>query len=118
MHATRSVASNPIVRYAADALRFYMEFHARYDGFYGAFIHDPLAVAATLDRGLVTTEALYVDVETRGELTTGMTVADRRRLTGYPPNLDVAVSANVAAFLDRLVERIGGLAAGHPDVSR
>ena len=51
MLATRSVASNPIVRYVADALRFYMEFHARYDGFYGAFIHDPLAVAATLDRG-------------------------------------------------------------------
>ena len=50
MRATRSVASNPIVRYVADALRFYMEFHARYDGFYGAFIHDPLAVAAALDR--------------------------------------------------------------------
>ena len=69
MHATRSVASNPIVRYVADALRFYMEFHARYDGFYGAFIHDPLAVAAALDPSLVTTEPLYVDVETRGELT-------------------------------------------------
>src|SRR4249919_284696 len=118
MHATRSVASNPIVRYVADALRFYMEFHAAYDGFYGAFIHDPLAVAATLDRSLVTTEAWFVDVETRGELTTGMTVADRRRLTGKPPNLDVAVTANVAEFLDRLVERIGGLAADHPNVSR
>ena len=40
--------------------------------------------------------ALFVDVETRGELTTGMTVADRRRLTGRPPNLDVATSADVA----------------------
>lgn len=117
MHATRSVASNPIVRFVADALRFYMEFHARYDGFYGAFIHDPLALAAALDRTLVTTEALYVDVETHGELTTGMTVADRRRLTGKPPNLDVATSADVAQFLDRLVERIGGLAAGQRNVS-
>ncbi len=117
MHATRSVASNPIVRFVADALRFYMEFHARYDGFYGAFIHDPLALAAALDRTLVTTEALYVDVETNGELTTGMTVADRRRLTGKPPNLDVATSADVAQFLDRLVERVGGLAAGQPNVS-
>ena len=117
MHATRSVASNRIVRFVADALRFYMEFHARYDGFYGAFIHDPMALAAALDRSLVTTEALYVDVETRGELTTGMTVADRRRLTGKPPNLDVATSADVAQFLDRLVERIGGLAAGQPNVS-
>jgi len=118
MQATRSVASNPVVRYVADALRFYMEFHAEYDGFYGAFIHDPLAVAAALDRSLVTTEALYVDVETRGEITAGMTVADRRRLTGHPPNLDVAVSANVPLFLDRLVERVGGLAADQPDVSR
>ncbi len=117
MHATRSVASNPIVRFLADALRFYMEFHARYDGFYGAFIHDPLAVAATLDRSLVTTEPVYVDVETNGELTTGMTVIDRRRLTGKDPNLDVAVSVDVAEFLDRLVERVGGLAANHPDVS-
>ena len=118
MLATRSVASKPIVRYVADALRFYMEFHARYDGFYGAFIHDPLAVAATLDRSLVATEPFHVDVETRGELTAGMTVADRRHLTGKPPNLDVAVSADVATFLDRLIERVGGLAATHPDVSR
>lgn len=112
MLATRSVASNSIVRYVADALRYYMEFHERYDGFYGAFIHDPLVVAAALDRGLVGTEPLYVDVETRGSLTTGMTVADRRRLTGKPPNLDVAVSADVATFMDRLIERVGGLAAG------
>jgi len=117
MRTTRSVASNPVVRYVADALRFYMEFHARYDGFYGAFIHDPLAVAAALDRSLVTTEALYVDVETRGEITAGMTVADQRGLTGRPPNLDVAISADVPRFLDELIERVGGLAADHPNVS-
>jgi purine nucleosidase len=111
MVATRSVASDPIVRFLADALRFYMEFHLRYDGFYGAFIHDPLALAAALDRSLVTTEALYVDVETTGELTTGMTVADRRRMTGKAPNLDVAMSADVPEFLERLIERVGGLAA-------
>jgi purine nucleosidase len=118
MLATRSVAGDPVLRYVADALRFYMEFHARYDGFYGAFIHDPLAVAAALDRRLVTTEALFVDVETTGELTSGMTVADRRRLTGLTPNLDVAVSADVATFLDRLIERVGGLAADLRDASR
>jgi purine nucleosidase len=117
MRATRSVASNPVVRYVADALRFYMEFHARYDGFYGAFIHDPLAVAAALDPSLVTTEAFFVDVEARGELTTGLTLVDRRGLTGRPPNLDVAVTADVPRFMDRLIERVGTLAAGHPDVS-
>jgi purine nucleosidase len=105
------VASNPVIRFVADALRFYFEFHRTYDGFYGAFIHDPLVVATALDRHLVTSEPLYVDVETRGELTTGMTVADRRHLTGKPPNVEVAVSADVATFLDRLIERVGGLAA-------
>jgi purine nucleosidase len=108
---TRSVASNPVVRFIADALRWYFEFHRQYDGFYGAFIHDPLVVAVALDRALVTSQPLFVDVETRGELTTGMTVADRRGLTGRPPNLDVAATADVASFLDRLIERVGGLAA-------
>ena len=118
MRPLHSVASDPIVRYLADALRFYFEFHATYDGFYGAHIHDPLAVAATLDRSLVTSAPRFVDVETRGELTTGMTVADPRGLTGRPPNLDVATGADVPRFLDRLVERIGGLAATLSDVSR
>jgi len=112
-----SKPDDPIVRFVSDALRFYMEFHARYDGFYGAFIHDPLALAAALDRSLVTTEALFVDVETNGELTTGMTVTDRRRTTGKAPNLDVATSANAAEFLDRLIDRVGGLAADRANMA-
>jgi purine nucleosidase len=111
MQATRSVASNPVVRFVADALRFYMEFHSRYDGFYGAFIHDPLAVAAALDPTLVRTEALPVDIELGGTLTTGETVTDWRRVWKRPPNIDVAVEADAAAFLDRFVERVGRLAA-------
>jgi purine nucleosidase len=111
MHATRSVAGNPVVRFIADALRFYMEFHSRNDGFYGAFIHDPFAVAAALDRGLVRTEALTVDIELRGTLTSGETVTDWRRAWKRPPNLDVAVEGDAARFLDRFVERVGDLAA-------
>ena len=100
----------PIVRYLTDALRFYMEFHSRYDGFYGAFIHDPLALAAALDPGLVRVEALTVDVELAGTLTAGETVTDWRRTWGRPPNLDIAVDADAAAFLTRFVERVGDLA--------
>ncbi len=110
MRTTRSVASSPIVRYLADALRFYMEFHARYDGFYGAYIHDALALAAALDPGLVRTEALTVDVETSGRITTGETVADWRHQWGRPPNCDLAVSAASAVFLERFIERVGALA--------
>jgi purine nucleosidase len=108
--AAGSVASNAVVRYVEDALRFYMEFHARYDGFYGAFIHDPFAVAAALDPALVRTEALPVDVELGGTLTTGETVTDWRRSWGRPPTLDIAVSGDAETFFARFIERVGGLA--------
>ncbi len=114
----RSVASNPVVRYVADALRFYMEFHARYDGFYGAFVHDPLAVAAALDENLVRTQAVAVDVDASGGVADGLTVADWRRLWERTPNADVAVEADSIEFLRRWVERVGMLAAGRADVAR
>lgn len=108
---------NPVVRFLADALRFYMEFHSRYDGFYGAFIHDPLALAAALDPGLVRTEALTVDIELAGTLTAGETVTDWRRVWRRPPNVDVAVEADAAAFIERFIERVGGLAADRSNVA-
>jgi len=123
MRATRSVADNAVIRFVADALRFYMEFHATYDGFYGAFIHDPLAAATALDESLVRTEALAVDVEIEGMLTAGQTIADFRGLWHRPPNVDVAISADADEFLRRLIERIGalaerlGVAATTPDVA-
>ena len=103
---------NPVVRYLADAMRFYMEFHSRYDGFYGAFVHDPLALAAALDPNLIRTEAVSVEVELGGRLTTGETVTDWRRVWGREPNVDVAVEADIATFFERFIERVGGLAAG------
>ena len=105
---------NAVVRFVSDALRFYFEFHSRYDGFYGAFIHDALALAAALDPGLARTEALAVEVELEGRWTTGETVTDWRRAWGREPNLDVAVEADIAAFFERFIERVGGLAAQRP----
>ena len=105
-----SVASNAVVRYVEDALRFYMEFHSRYDGFFGAFVHDPFAVAAALDPTLVRTEALRVDVELAGTLTSGETVTDWRRAWGRPPTLDVAGAGDAETVFARFVERVGGLA--------
>ena len=111
----RSAAADddPVLRFVDDALRFYMEFHSRYDGFYGAFIHDALAVAAALDRSLVRVESVAVEVELGGTWTTGETVTDWRRVWGRPPNLDVAVAvdADIGTFFDRLLERIARVVA-------
>lgn len=111
MLAIGSVDTNDVLRFVVDALRFYFEFHAAYDGFYGAFIHDPFVVAATIDPSLIETRPVSVDVEVGPGLAHAMTVADWRGITGRPPNVNVAVTGNALLFLDRLVERIGDLAA-------
>lgn len=105
--------ADPLMSFIADALRFYMEFHDRYDGFYGAFVHDPFAVAAALDPSLVSTVETTVDVETSGELTTGETVADFRGAWGREPNAAVALDGRAELFLERLVTRIAGLVGRH-----
>ena len=99
-----------IIGHVADALAFYFRFHEQFDGFTGAFIHDPLAMAAALDPGLLRTRPVTVDVELGGTLTTGQTVADWRGHWGRPPNLDVAIAVSADAFLERFVDRVGGLA--------
>ena len=118
VQAVGSVAANPVLRFIVDALRFYFEFHAKYDGFYGAFIHDPLAVAAALDRSLVQSRPVAVDVETGAGLAHGMTVADWRGLTRKPANVDVAVEADAPAFIDRFIDRVGRLAASRAEPAR
>jgi purine nucleosidase len=100
-----------VVGFVRDALRFYFEFHSRYDGFYGAFIHDALAVAVALDPSLARSEPLAVEVELGGRLTAGETVTDWRRAWDRPPNLDIVVDADTPAFFERFIDRVGSLAA-------
>lgn len=45
-------------------------------------LHDPLAVGVALDRSLVQTQPMNVDIETSGELTCGMVVAERSKRRG------------------------------------
>ena len=116
-HRAGDPHASPVLTFIDDALRFYMEFHSRYDGFYGAFIHDALAVASALDPSLIRTESLAVQVELTGSLTTGETVTDWRRVWGREPNLDVAVQADVEVFFERFIDRVGKLAARHSDVA-
>lgn len=104
---------DPLLGCIDEALRFYFEFHAQYDGFYGAHVHDPLALAGAVHPELVKrSEAVTVDVETAGQLTSGQTVADWRHHWGRPANAEIVLEADVPAFLDRWIERVGDLARG------
>ena len=72
-------------------------------------MHDPLAVAVALDPTLVTTQVLPVDVETRGELTRGQTVADFR---GSPGRIGVALEVEAARFRELYLAAVERLGAG------
>ncbi|GGJ49917.1 nucleoside hydrolase [Glutamicibacter ardleyensis] len=107
---TLSSASNPLVRYLSDALRFYFEFHRHYDQGYIAHVHDYFAAgvaAGTLD---YESRPATIDVETESELLFGTTVADFRGLWGKPANAHVVTGNNPEAGFAELVTRLGSLA--------
>jgi inosine-uridine nucleoside N-ribohydrolase len=69
--------------------------------------HDALALCAIIDPSVVGTRYVYVDVETRGELTDGRTVCDLNHLTKAAPNVQVALEADKSKYLDMLVAILG-----------
>ena len=87
-------------------------------------MYDPLAMGAAIDYTLVKTEAMRVDVETRGEFSRGETVANRRNevernvLHGYryiiegvdhvEPNAQVCVGVDAERFLQLFIARLAG----------
>ncbi|MGC0364075.1 purine nucleosidase [Rhodococcus sp. 27YEA15] len=107
----RSSASNKVIRHLSDAIRFYMEFHRKYDQGFLAHMHDPFAAAVALDPALATLKPATVDVETQSPLLIGTTVADWVGHWNREPNADIAVGTVPAEFFDRLISRVGTYAA-------
>lgn len=74
--------ANPLSRLVSRMTRFYMRYHQRTERFLGGYLHDPIAVAAAIQPSFFHTVRLEVEVETRGRVTRGMTVADFRKRPG------------------------------------
>lgn len=105
----------PVATAAADMLDHYGVGEAQYSGLPGGAMHDPLAVAALIEPGIVETLPMHVVVETIGQDTDGMTLCDGRslgpdlrprgiRTDATPPNADVAVRVDVDRFWDLFLE--------------
>lgn len=69
---------------------------------------DSLAVAAALDRSVVTTEAVHVGIETKGELTLGQTVVDRREHFRWThlPLVDAACAVDAKRLFELLLPSV------------
>jgi inosine-uridine nucleoside N-ribohydrolase len=69
-------------------------------GIEGFHLKDVLGVVAVALPSALTLKPMVVDVETRGELTRGMSVIDTRPQARGAPNVDMAVGVDVAAVRD------------------
>jgi inosine-uridine nucleoside N-ribohydrolase len=75
-------------------------------GLEGIHVHDTVALLSVMSPELFRTQAMAGDVETKGELTTGATVFDRRRVPGWRCNMDVAVDMNVPEVVEKIVHHL------------
>jgi purine nucleosidase len=81
-------------------------FYKNTSGWEGFHLHDPLAAAVALDRSLVKMQRMNIDVETSGELTRGMTVAERRPWIKGKKDTEVCVSVEEKRFLELFCQRV------------
>ncbi len=98
----------PLAQLFRDATGCALAFAKRVEGRARFPFHDPLAVAVAIDPSLVRCQRLPVAVETRGRVTRGTTVADRRSRVSCPALQTVQVALEVDAARARafLTERI------------
>jgi inosine-uridine nucleoside N-ribohydrolase len=113
----------PVNDAAVAILRFMVELAEKFD-FPGTPMYDPLAVGTAIDATIVKTQAMRVDVETRGEFTRGETVANRRNevernvphdgrlwiesVDKVKPNAEVCTGVDSDRFIRLLIARLAG----------
>lgn len=117
----------PINDFIYKVAKFLVDQSAQF-GTDGSPMYDPTAIGTAIDASIMTTAAMHVDVETRGEFTRGETVANRRNmnersvlhhdadgdrymiegLETLNPNVKVCTDIDSKRFLELFVTRIAG----------
>jgi len=75
-------------------------------GLEGIHVHDCVALMSVIYPELFTMQGMVGDVETMGELTTGATVFDRRRVPAALHNMEVAIDMDAAEVVRRIIRSI------------
>jgi ribosylpyrimidine nucleosidase len=93
----------------AGFLDFFAATYESVFGFEAPPLHDPVAVAAVLEPGLLQTRPMRVDIECESDLTRGETVCDFYGVTGRAPNAEVGVELDRERFFRLLYGALGRL---------
>ncbi len=84
-----------------------MEFYHENVGFYGLHVHDALPIGILTHPHLFENVTAFVQVETEGNLTSGMTVADLRSdRVNTAPNANICINVDSDKFLEHFFQRL------------
>ena len=96
-------------RMVAEWTDFFERFDTEKYGSKGAPLHDPCTIAYLIQPDLFEGRFINVEIETKSELTLGMTVADWWRVSGRAENAMFMGSVDAKGFFDLLTERLARL---------
>ena len=107
LHAEVDKRERKISNFLKDSTHACMEFYRQHVGFWGFHIHDALPIGMLTHPDYFESVDAYVQVETAGTLTNGMTIADlRQERQPFNPNAHVCVKVAAEAFLNHFFHRI------------
>ena len=99
----------PVGHAVAEMTDFFERFDKEKYGSAGAPLHDPCVTAYLIRPALFTGRHINVEIETRSDLTLGMTVADWWRVSGRAPNATFMGDLDADGFFALLTERLARL---------
>ncbi len=99
-------SQNKLSRIIGNLLDFFARANLRTYNISGAPLHDPLTIAYLIDKNIIKTKHLHVDIETKGEFTSGATVVDIYNITGKTPNAEVALKVDVQKYKSMIFNAI------------
>lgn len=93
------IKSSPLYEPIKKMMGFYIEGIRKFENTTGALMYDPLAAYYLINPNAYITTLMDIKIETKSELTRGMTVADRRNWGTKKNNTTVATSVDKDAFV-------------------
>jgi len=99
-------SDTPVSRLIVEAAEPWLKFMKAAFGIDYCYLPDPQAIALLINENLFTLKDMYVDIETKGELTRGMTVADRNEALKeceFAPNVKVCTHIDNERFMNLLL---------------
>lgn len=95
-----------VAEMAATLMNYYTSTAYNSKRFKGLCLHDPATVAYIVNPDIFTSTFYHVDVETKGEFTTGCTVVDDEDVMGQDKDIEVLLTIDREKFIKMFIDAI------------